>query len=325
VDSIRKRVAVSFPGKDILVGETGWPSSGRMREGALPSRTNQARIISEVLETARRENYRVNLIEAYDQPWKRALEGTVGGYWGLFSAEARALKYPPAVRVSNFPAWKWQMGAGLAYCSFVFLVALLSQRRKPWPPRWTAWVAVGVCATAGGTLLGIAADKLLLESFGIGGWLRWGTLFAAAVLTPVFGAVALIAGRPLPTIVEIIGPVHGRDRAPLSLLLGFCLIVTVVIGLESALGFVFDARYRDFPYAQLTMAVLPIALLALLNRRAEGTRPIAEAVFGGALVLSAAWIVVNEGFTNWQSVWTCAVWALLGATMWRARAAQIPE
>ena len=35
-DQIRKRVAVAFPNKEILIGETGWPSAGRMREGALP-------------------------------------------------------------------------------------------------------------------------------------------------------------------------------------------------------------------------------------------------------------------------------------------------
>jgi exo-beta-1,3-glucanase (GH17 family) len=79
VDSIRKRVAIAFPGKEILIGETGWPSAGRMREGALPSRANQARVVSEILDLAKRENFRVNLIEAYDQPWKRQLEGTVGG------------------------------------------------------------------------------------------------------------------------------------------------------------------------------------------------------------------------------------------------------
>ena len=83
VDDIRKRMAVAFPNKEILIGETGWPSAGRMREGALPSRTNQARVVSEILELAKREKFRVNLIEAYDQPWKRQLEGTVGGYWGL--------------------------------------------------------------------------------------------------------------------------------------------------------------------------------------------------------------------------------------------------
>ena len=42
VDGIRKQVAAAFPGKEILIGEAGWPSHGRMREGALASRINQA-------------------------------------------------------------------------------------------------------------------------------------------------------------------------------------------------------------------------------------------------------------------------------------------
>ena len=49
VDQVRMQVAAAFPGKDILIGETGWPSHGRMRAGALPSRINQARFTSEIL------------------------------------------------------------------------------------------------------------------------------------------------------------------------------------------------------------------------------------------------------------------------------------
>jgi len=141
----------------------------------------------------------------------------------------------------------------------------------------------------------------------------------------VFAAVALIAGRPLPTLVQLIGPQHMRDRTPLSIALGLCLAVTAVIGFETALGFVFDPRYRDFPFAALTMAVLPMFMLMLLNRPAEGRRPIAEAVFAGGLLLSAVYIVINEGFNNWQSVWTCVVYAALALTMWRARAVQSQE
>src|ERR1700761_4611868 len=135
VDSIRKQVAVAFPGKEILIGETGWPSEGRMREGALPSRTNQARVVSEILAMAKQENFRVNLIEAYDQPWKRRLEGTVGGYWGLFDSVQRQPKYPPGEPISNFPLWKWQMGAGLGLAVLVFAAGGLTLRRRPWTPR----------------------------------------------------------------------------------------------------------------------------------------------------------------------------------------------
>src|SRR5581483_8654370 len=64
VEAIRRRVVEAFPGKEILIGEVGWPSHGRMREGALPSPSNQARVVQDVLALAKRENFHVNLIEA---------------------------------------------------------------------------------------------------------------------------------------------------------------------------------------------------------------------------------------------------------------------
>jgi len=88
---------------------------------------------------------------------------------------------------------------------------------------------------------------------------------------------------------------------------------------------VFDPRYRDFPFAALTMAVVPFAALMLLNRPQQGVRPIAEAVFAGLLAAAALYTVFNEGSGNWQSLWTCAVYFLLAVTLWQARAAQIPE
>src|SRR5882724_5602211 len=190
VDAIRKRMAVAFPAKEILIGETGWPSEGRMREGALPSRTNQARVVSEILGLAKQENFRVNLIEAYDQPWKRQLEGTVGGYWGLIDSVQRALKYPPGEAISNFPLWKPQMGCGMALSVLVFGAAWLTLRRRPWTPRLASWIAVGISATTAGILLGVAAGKMFVESYGFGGWLGWGSLLAAAIASPLLCANA---------------------------------------------------------------------------------------------------------------------------------------
>lgn len=324
VNSIRQQMAVTFPGKEILIGETGWPSEGRMREGALPSRTNQARVVSEILQLAKAENFRVNLIEAYDQPWKRQLEGTVGGYWGLFNSARRALKYPPGEPISNFPLWKWQMGAGLVLSVLVFAVAGLTLRRRPWTPRPSSWIAVAVSATTGGILLGIAADKMFYESYGIGGWLQWGALLAAGIVSPLLCAHALMRGRPLPTLLELLGPREGRSKSVPTFLLGAALIVAALIGGETALGFVFDPRYRDFPYAALSMAVIPFATLAL-NRPQEGSRPIAESVFAGLLAVSALYVGFNEGRDNWQSMWTCAIYLLFALTLWRARAVQIPK
>jgi glucan 1,3-beta-glucosidase len=242
----------------------------------------------------------------------------------LLDSVHRALKYPPGEEISNFPLWKWQMGSGMGLSVLVFGAAALTLRRRPWTPRLTSWVAVGICAATGGLLLGIAADKMVYESYGFGGWLQWGALLAAAIASPLLCAHALMSGRSLPTFLELLGPPEGRSRSLLAWLLGIALIATSLIGAETALGFVFDPRYKDFPYAAMTMAGVPFATL-VLNRPQQGVRPIAEAVFAGVLALSAIYIGLNEGHDNWQSLWTCAIYLLFAVTLWQARAVQIPK
>ena len=276
VDHVRLQVAAAFPGKEILIGETGWPSHGRMRDGALPSRINQARFTSEILDRARRDNFRVNMFEAYDEPWKRRWEGTVGGYWGLLDGTDRKLKYPAGAAVSNHPFWKLQMACGMVLCTCVFGAAWLTLRRRPSSPRLAPWVAVAISATTGGILLGISAEKMLHESYGIGGWLVQGLLLAAGIVAPLLSANALISGRALPSFLEVLGPAQGRSQSFMTNMLGITLIVTTLIGVETALSLVFDARWRDFPFAALTMAVVPFCTVAFLNpsgtRRASARR-----------------------------------------------------
>lgn len=320
VDGVRKQVVAAFPGKEILIGEVGWPSHGRMREAALASRINQARFVSEILERARQENFRVNLFEAYDEPWKRRWEGTVGGYWGLLDGSERKPKYPAGVEISNYPSWKLQMACGLALGVSVFGVALLTQRRRPSRSRLAPWIAVAVSATVGGILLGIGVGKLLAESYGFGGWLMHGLLLAAGIAAPLLSAHALVSGRALPAFHELLGP-QGRSLPVLTRLLGLTLIVTTLIAVETALSLVFDARWRDFPFAALTMAVVPFWSVAFLNRaKYDDSRPLAETVFAGLLVIAAVYIMFNEGPHNWQSLWTCAAYVVLGTTLWRPRA-----
>ncbi len=324
IATIRDRAAVAFPGKEILIGESGWPSAGRMREGALPSRTNQARVVSEILNLAKQENFRVSLIEAYDQPWKRQFEGTVGDNWGLMDARERAVKYPIGVAVSDHPYWKIQMGLGMGLSVLVFAAGLLTLRRRQRTPVLASWLAIALSATVAGMLLGIAAEKMVYESYRIGDGLRWGALLAAGIAAQLLCASALMSGRALPTFIELIGPRAGRTRSIPAVMLGAALLVTTLIGTETALGLVFDPRYRDFPFAALTMAVVPFWSLMLLNRPRSGSRPIAETVFAGVLVLAALYIAFNEGRENWQSLWTCAIYGLFGITLWQARAGQIP-
>jgi glucan 1,3-beta-glucosidase len=198
-------------------------------------------------------------------------------------------------------------------------------RRRPWTPRRVSWIAVAISATAAGILLGVAADKMLVESYGFGGWLGWGALLVAAIVSPLLCSNALMSGRSLPTFLELMGPRDARTRSVSAIILGAALVVTTLIGAETALGFVFDPRYRDFPFASLTMAVVPFAALMLLNRPQVGVRPIAESAFAALFAVAALYTVFNEGAANWQSLWTCAMYFLLAVTLWQARAVQNPK
>uniref|UniRef100_UPI004048DFFC glycoside hydrolase family 17 protein n=1 Tax=Aliarcobacter sp. TaxID=2321116 RepID=UPI004048DFFC len=116
---VRMEVEDLLQDKNILIGETGWPSEGRMREDALPSKINQAIFIREFVTLAEEKNWDYNIIEAFDQPWKRVSEGAVGGFWGLFDKD-RLDKNVFKGDVSNFPNYKY-----LAFGS-VFLVLMFS-------------------------------------------------------------------------------------------------------------------------------------------------------------------------------------------------------
>jgi exo-beta-1,3-glucanase (GH17 family) len=312
VDDIRKEIVRAFPGKEVLIGEAGWPSRGRMRDHALPSRINQARFFSELLTLARQEGFRVNLFEAYDEPWKRQWEGTVGAHWGLLDGDSRELKYAEGAAVSNFPFWKRQMAAGLALSLAIFAAALWTRRVRRSVTGFASWLAVATSATSGGVLAGLAAEKALDESYGFAGWLFQGLLLAAGVVLPLLCANAVMAGRPLPAFVELFGPRDGRIRSWPALIFGLTLTVAVLVAAETALGLVFDPRSRDFPFASLTMFVVPISIVTFLNPRRSDTSCTAEVVFACLFVSSAVFIFFNEGVRNWQSLWTSAAFALLG-------------
>ena len=157
VDDIRKKVAAAIPNKEIVIGEVGWPSAGRMREGALPSPSNQARVIEESVALAKRENFRLNVIEAFDQPWKRQLEGATGGYWGIFDRTTGAPKFSFNGDVSDHPQWPMQAVAGIVLAALVFVSAGLAGRAKISPPLlWPKIAAVAFlpCVLLAGRLKG---------------------------------------------------------------------------------------------------------------------------------------------------------------------------
>ena len=267
VDAIRQQIVTAFPDKDIFIGEFGWPSAGRMREGALPSPLDQARVIEGVLALAKRGNYRVNLIEAYDQPWKRQLEGTVGGHWGLYDAYRRQPKFAWGGTVSNHPYWRWQAAGGVGLAAVIFAAAIASRGGRAPGPSLGDWSGIAVIALVSGTLIGWTVENVPLESLTIGDWLRSLAWTTVASISPIAAAVALVSSTRPPSFFAVLGRRPERPGGRLALLLGSLLIVLAVLSMQTALGLVFDARYRDFPFAPLTGAAVSFAVIATWRLR----------------------------------------------------------
>lgn len=82
----------AYPGKRIVVAEFGWPSQGYNFMRAETGQVRQAEIIRTFVAEAARRGMTVNIIEAFDQPWK-VVEGSVGAYWGVFDTD-RNMKFP---------------------------------------------------------------------------------------------------------------------------------------------------------------------------------------------------------------------------------------
>ncbi|HKM88761.1 MAG TPA: beta-(1-6) glucans synthase [Xanthobacteraceae bacterium] len=318
VAAIRQRVAAAMPGKEIVIGEFGWPSAGRMRESARPSRSNEVRAVTQTLALAQRENFRVNIIEAFDQPWKRALEGTVGGYWGVFDRTTGGPKFSLTGPVSDHPHWRFQALAGVLLTALTFGGAFASGRGKGLSI--SLWPRIAVLSFLPAVLFGWTVETVAVESFSLGSWLRSLAFAATAAAAPIVCAVACAAGRAPPTFSCLLGHT-GERRDGIDWALGGTLVALMLVSVEAALGLVFDPRYRDIPFAPLTAAALPFLVLLVSTPRPAGSRAIAETIAAAVLAASAVYIVFNERFSNWQSVWFCTGLIALAFILARARGA----
>jgi hypothetical protein len=105
----------------------------------------------------------------------------------------------------------------------------------------------------------------------------------------------------------------------LQWVLGATWVLVIVLSIQSALGLVFDARYRDIPFAPLSGAIVPYLLLSFFNAGPRGPRPVMERTASALLALSALFVAFNETFANWQAVWFSAGLLALAITLLRVR------
>jgi exo-beta-1,3-glucanase (GH17 family) len=292
IDTILRMVEAEMPGKTVYIGETGYPSAGKQRERALPGLVEQASFIRGFLAYAHERGLDYNVIEAFDQPWKRALEGTVGGYWGVFS-EGRTSKFPLTGPVARMGApWPWLAGT-------IALGIVLW-----WPARGAA--SRTLAALAGPLLAGAAALAVVLHidhaGFAAWYWHEWALeafLMLVSILVALLALPRILAG----TRAEIASADESLawlrrpwKRLPdATLALGVLQLLAIAGGAVVALGLDFDQRYRDYP---IWAFAVPAVAFVLLQLRSGGLTampqiPI-ELCFATLLALSAVFIALNE-------------------------------
>jgi len=341
-------VQAKLPGKPILIGEVGWPSLGRSRREAVPTRHEAASFIADFIRLADAKGLDYNLVEAFDQPWKVALEGTVGGAWGLLD-ELRHPKFDSHGRLSELP--NWSIYAALASLIGLILVVLQVNRLATLPP--VRMLAAILLAQAAGAALAACVEHGLSHNFST---LRFSEFVIMLALQALF-ALLLFAegidrlagqGPPAGRFLGLGGRLAElKAFAPLYLPLGnhtisedkmaqFRLLYRARLGEWLFTGFALYAlyqnlmlaiagRYRDFP---IDYALLPIAgflLLQLFSPAARGgslaagfsapdtALPAASLRLEKALVwlllCSAAMVVLVERPSNREAL----AWTLISA------------
>lgn len=309
VVDVYEQMHKAFPDQQILIGEAGWPSAGRNREGAQPSLVNQARFVRELINAADVHELHYNLIEAFDQPWKRHLEGTVGGYWGLYTAEGR-LKFPFAGPVIEQPQWQHAILAGLAGA---ILLVLSSWMNGPRPGGLTVIALLLGGFASGATLFAQwqaieHSSRNTLEWFVTGFYslcALWAALKLGQALNRWFEIGATPKPAPIAAIVHWFATNDDTYR-PLERTLGMQRTLFLFGMAVVCLLHVFDPRYRDFPLALYAIPVAGFALLsfvslappyALIRDRRPHVR-VEERWMAWWLLPAAVWIVIHEGPYN---------------------------
>lgn len=119
-----KMLQKTFPDKPVVITEVGWPSNGRTRKAAVASPFNEATFLRRFIKRAEELNYTYYIMEAFDQPWKRTSEGSVGAYWGVYDANRQA-KFPFTSPIVDVPEWRTLAGISLVIAIIAFALLLI--------------------------------------------------------------------------------------------------------------------------------------------------------------------------------------------------------
>ena len=332
VSAINAQLKGVFAPLPVFIGETGWPAAGRQRGPAVPGRLEQTRFVRELLIAQASTPFGspagawpgINLIEGFDQPWKRRQEGAMGGYWGLFDADGRQ-RFTLHGAVVADPQW-WQVPlamvvGGIAGLLWALRPGLRATDTGGAAPRRRV-MAAAATGLAGAIVfpLALLQWRMLLEgSHRPLDWALGGSVAMTAGLC-AFAAAARLArildGRSPAGARPGLFAAMGKGSAPGTLGLALAQAVLLGSGALIALGLVFDGRYRPLIWPMLAAPAALLPALTVLGDRVDRGAWIERALASVGAV-AAIVVVGQEGLANTQALGLALIWlALATAVGW---------
>jgi len=310
VVSIVQQVRLQLDHRPVWLAETGWPAAGRQRGPAVPGPREQALFVRELRHRLAAEQIDYNLIEGFDQPWKRWLEGAMGGAWGILTAQglprdakAQALPVDPTARGAL-------MGAVLSGAGGLMLLSWWRRRhhRPPIGGDPSGWRTLGGAGLMGlmGLFWGAHLGQLAHWPRNLAEWAVALALLASALV--VMGGAAWQAAQ---AIAAAPGS-RGNEAAGR----GWSRSVTVFLFLAAwqALQLVFDGRYRALPWEQVAAPGV-----ALVMARASGLalhfRP-RDRLLASVLGAAALVLPIFEGLANTRALALSGCWLVWALLVW---------
>ena len=303
----------------VWVGETGWPARGRSRGGAVPGVYEQAFFVHGLLHRHQSEPIPFNLIEAFDQPWKRVQEGAMGGAWGVFDSGGHQRvdwRRPDSGAMAQDAAVVGLAAAGIVGLFGLGLMVLWRGRdavrgtNVTRLPRGEAWLM-------GLLILGLLAAQLEMAWV----WSRHAGEWAMALLQ--IGVTSLLS---LALAAQILSRRSGAEyqylpSCPPGLLPGLVGLWLVLV-LMTAHGLVFDGRYRALAWPLLLGPVV-LGAAAMIRGVTRPWQPWPIRGMAYLAGLAGAAVVYQEGLENRQALTYGAL--LVCVTVLAVMAARIPS
>jgi exo-beta-1,3-glucanase (GH17 family) len=276
-----------FPGKVISIGETGWPSRGRWRQDAAPSRVNEAVFLREFVTLADQEGVDYNLIEAFDQNWKYEDEGVAGANWGIWNAQ-REQKFPLNGGVVEHPDWKWYAALGAVFGSLLFASTGFRNIRMAVPAFALGNAYAIACA---GTLPMLYDDWLVADAV-----VNLG-LQAVFAFMIVARADAALAGEKFPPKISAAATLAALRRGRLLFNYDSLWFIFLASAAIFQMMLVFDPRYRDAPMPVFIVPVVA-AVFRFWTKDKAGPLGWEDILAANVLAVGAIASAILEGGLN---------------------------